>query len=385
MQRTRKDRTGFTLVELMVVVAIIAVLIGLLLPAVQKVREASARAKCSNNLRQIGLATLNFESQMGGLPRGGEHVYIDVNGLYGAAGLAHKVQDLQSPHTMILPFIEGDRAANQFDTLYRYNDTRRPGNQVAAGSAPPTFFCPTNPLSGDRVGGKFDTAGFGCADYTTVPYCQLLVDGVTNSGNVFFACALTGKQYPDGFYAANTGLTVPGVAGSKYVQLDVVNLSGLIDPNYGLPTLSEITDGTSSTIMWYEDVGQNEQMFGLPTDTPPVPANSYFDPITGGPSVQWRWASPDMASGISKPWMNNKNATYTTVDLNTPVAQQCTWKYHDCGPNSEPFSFHSNGAHALFADGHVRFIRAGVPPAIIRALTTRGDARSEPDVTGFDY
>lgn len=378
-----RSRRGFTLVELLVVIAIIAVLIGLLLPAVQKVREAAARSKCSNNLRQLGLACLTFESANKALPRGGEHIFtgtpVDAAGSAAAATGSYKLQDIQMTHTLILPYIEQGQTAEKYDLRFRYNQT--PGNIAVAGATPPIFYCPSNPLAGDRVGGTRDTSGYGCADYTTVPYLQLEADGSSSAGSVFYASSTTGKQYPDPnpatawneFYK-HFGTAPAGVSSSKMVQMDTVGNPGKIDALFGLPTLAEISDGTSNTILMYEATGQNDRM-GPPT------SNAYYDPIGADYSHQWRWANPDFSSGLSKKLNNNKGATYTTSD---PNGDGCTWMVHDCGPNSEAFSFHGNGVHMVFVDGHVAYVRESLPLTTLRALATRSEGKVEAAVSAGD-
>jgi prepilin-type N-terminal cleavage/methylation domain-containing protein/prepilin-type processing-associated H-X9-DG protein len=199
----RFARRAFTLIELLVVIAIIAVLIGLLLPAVQKVREAAARMKCTSHLKQIGLALHNYHDGNNRLPPGGSGPTI--GGFAAAPGMTGSI----GYTVYILPYVEQDNVYRQMNTTVNYDQSP---NLIAAPYLIPIYQCPSAV--------------------------------VTESGLV------TGKTFH-----------YPGVAGPKGINPQTgqsynmtngtqggVSHHGILGPNSRV-TLTGITDGTSNTFL----------------------------------------------------------------------------------------------------------------------------------------
>lgn len=342
------QRSAFTLVELLVVIAIIGILVGLLLPAVQAAREAARRMQCSNNMKQMGLAMHNYESTYKKLPSGGEGTDMSLNP---PARTDYSFAP-HSPFTVMLPFMEQGNIFNMMNLSFYYNDSRFPANQVATQNQVPIFVCPSDPF-----GDTLDLFRFGRLDYFCVVYTDIDPTGTAPTSNVMSTTQL-GLL---GFAA------LPG--------------SSPINGRLSWPTLSGASDGLSNTVAIIEDAGRLDASSSYGSSTGST--SKYNDPAcTLGVGVGCppnnkrsvvRWADPDAAgSGVSgapniKAYIN-QNKTPTGG-----LAATCRWSDYNCGPNDEPFSFHSGGVQTVLGDGSVHFLSETIDPISFRAILTRAE------------
>jgi prepilin-type N-terminal cleavage/methylation domain-containing protein/prepilin-type processing-associated H-X9-DG protein len=353
-------RSAFTLIELLVVIAIIAVLIGLLLPAVQKVREAAARMSCSNNLKQLGLGLHNYLSTYGYFPTSGEGPNSTNQ---------YSTFDTVSTYTQLLPFVEQDNVYKLMNENYFYNDSRFPGGQAGAKAQPKFFLCPSGAA-------QADPQGYGQCDYMPIAYTDIVPAGDP-----------LGSGLPPGQRDTEANgsrkYRTPAMLTLHYeVMIEAGTLSTL-DPNsnYMRTNLNKrsprrieaVSDGTSNTVAIMEDVGKAHESISPFMKAKYVDGNPYgVDKSPTGLSNNYRWANPDIANGVSGPDQDtvNKQARFNNNASPKGGPTSCPWSANNCGPNDEPFSFHSGGLQAVWGDGHVSFLRDSIDPLTIRAMMT---------------
>jgi prepilin-type N-terminal cleavage/methylation domain-containing protein len=339
--RHRSQRAGFTLVELLVVIAIIGVMVGLLLPAVQAAREAARRMQCGNNLKQLGLASLNYESTYKTLPFNSDTGDDEFNGVNAPRRSVAQRWRQYSWLVMVLPFVEQQPLYDQINWNTAMS-MRDPINNQLAQTVVSTFLCPSNAQEAIRTGqveGYKHNGGLTGAG----------TDYVGNMGHIWGGwkdCAAV-PDFPGPPGYAN--LFVKGAnPGTPWVNGDYlneqVNCNGLFR-YYGSVKLAQVTDGTTNTLLAFEDMhyrGGN------------VPGG--FDRRAGDDSA---WFSPLAAVNPVRNPINNRN----------PAWQQGAGDRRCHGWSSE----HPGGAQAVLADGSVRFVSTSIDNIVRYGLGVRND------------
>jgi prepilin-type N-terminal cleavage/methylation domain-containing protein/prepilin-type processing-associated H-X9-DG protein len=327
-----RRRSGFTLIELLVVIAIIAILIGLLLPAVQKIREAANRMKCSNNLKQIGLAMLNYEGVHQSFPPAAGPLPVLPSGYPGSG--------TQRPSTqaLLLPYIEQDNKYNQFNIQYDVH--LHAINQKARTQDVPIYICPSDP---SKV--RFTTS-----------------DGPMGRCNYFASIGRTANSFDqDG--------TVGGVVFLEFTNTQF-NTKG---NNPGTVAIADITDGTSNTAMFSEIKKGNFTTGGART-APWDLQNVGFTDFLNYPN----------SCNTTNAGVRYAGLQYHRAFIGTSRYTHAVKPNHlngDCYDGSADRAFlaarswHPGGVNVLFCDGATRFVRDTIDLRTWQLLGSRADGQ----------
>ena len=348
LQSKKPLARGFTLIELLVVIAIIAVLISLLLPAVQQAREAARRTQCKNNLKQLGLALMNYESSYRCFPMEkitGTPAYPNYN---------------QCWTTMMLPFIDQAPLYNQFNFNISWDD---PSQWALTTNDIPAFVCPSAPGRSART------------NPASIPGL-LTAGGNTPPPNGFGTCdfmALSGVRFS--LYYQGGFPSPPALA-----------LSSPLDNRWPCAMHStvhtyirDISDGCSNTMMIAECAGRPGLWRGRNHQQVVVTPYS--------PKDGWGWAdtgNSGAVDGASADGVLINSAKKPSVVGNLPTcdAARCPASatvFVNAVNDSELYSWHTGGVQTLFADGSVHFISENIGLQTLGALLTRagGDIPGE--------
>lgn len=336
MKHGRRIRLGFTLVELLVVIAIIGVLVGLLLPAVQAAREASRRMSCGNNIRQVTLALLNYESAFKTFPMG-------VN--YGPGKAPHPRPYHHTWLTSILPQMEQQTLANGV------NFSLPAWGQPIVSSPVATLLCPSD--------GN--------------------VQKIFQAHNIAVTCYSGSQGYhwwPDAVFG-------PWPPWQGFGFNNVADVSGLFAPTR-INKLRDITDGTSNVLI----IGE--------TDSTNYYGGPWFTSASGARRNIFQWGVYRAAflGAAHAGWGANEDGIQRAWEVDgTGYKQPGTW--FRAGPHAyEPTfitawgintewpglaSYHGGGVQTTFADGSVRFLTANVAMRTYVLLNGIADNYVTPD------
>jgi prepilin-type N-terminal cleavage/methylation domain-containing protein len=310
--RQCQRRVGFTLVELLVVIAIIGILVALLLPAIQAAREAARRSQCQNNLKQIGLATLNYEGTFSSLPPGGIGGGVNGNDGFGHSWLVQ-----------IMPFVEESSVYNVFDkksssTGYvggnAVNATLLRGLQFSFMRCPSTSL----PWMARPEIGIMRPCYAGVAGATDHPTAKVMVSGSPQYGRLS---------------------------------------SGGLLMNFKAIQLREVTDGTSKTLLVVEQSNWCRDKTGQEVDCRADNDHGF-----------------SMGPAKGDPWKRAFNITALMHRVND-LALANIGVERD-GPNTPIQSVHPGGAFIGFADGSVHFLSESTDIQTLYDLANRDDGRT---------
>ena len=357
-ERPRLTPGGFTLIEILVVIAIIAVLIALLLPAVQSAREAARRIQCTNNLEQVGLALANYESANNCLP------IADVfgkNGFCSQYSFGHGCQ-CTPWFVLMLPYIEQGPLYNAFNDAIGMEGPSLLGylvNSTVFTTRIPSFQCPSD---NERV---FSFAALSAASggfAPPFPWSPTKGNYGVNWGNADF-----GQGAHGGFFNRSLYLQSPFGINPNATGPVTIRISSVTDGTSNTHFVSEILQGASDDVrgtIWTDHPGAGSYM----TRFTPNGNEDYVPKFQPWASAVGNLAGNTMDNlpvfgGLSSPGTSPPSPG-SLCDSQPAQGLACYNQANEGGQYTGSRSRHPGGVNSLFGDGSVHFMKNSINPLI---------------------